>query len=356
MPDQFFKPIDCRPWTLLGLSPKLIESHYENNYGGALRRLNAIARELEALDFGKSPGYVVNGLKREEQPSRSIPPCSTSSTSRAWAATASRPSRWPKRSRATSARWTAGAASSWRWAMPSPEVPDGWCSSTCRAIAGSSTSTPRSEAVAGGMPILALDMYEHAYHIDFGANAKAYVDAFMRNIDWKAVEGRYEDGCKVAPPRPLVQEEFGDGQGVSVEEVKEMLDSGRPVQFIDARPRHSVSRTQEHHRRRHLARPGARAGMDGRALQIGARGGVLRLRLPRRLPHGDRAARSRLRRDLHEGRPFRVAGDRRPDLLGPESWGGTFRNMTSSATDQVMPGSKARRSDPIRRGECRIRP
>src|SRR5438309_1219006 len=131
--------------------------------------------------------------------------------------------------------------------MPSPEVPDGWCSSTCRAIAASSTSTPRSTARPwpGGMPILALDMYEHAYHIDFGANAKAYVDAFMRNIDWKAVEGRYEDACKVAPPRPLVQEEFGDLQGVSVEEVKEMLDSGRPVQFIDARPRHSVSRTQD---------------------------------------------------------------------------------------------------------------
>ena len=49
-------PIHCRPWTLLGLSPKLIESRYENNYGGVLRRLNAIARELEALDFGKSPG------------------------------------------------------------------------------------------------------------------------------------------------------------------------------------------------------------------------------------------------------------------------------------------------------------
>ena len=46
-----------------------------------------------------------------------------------------------------------------------------------------------SQAVAGGIPILALDMYEHAYHIDFGANAKAYVDTFMRNIDWKAVSG-----------------------------------------------------------------------------------------------------------------------------------------------------------------------
>jgi Fe-Mn family superoxide dismutase len=85
-------------------------------------------------------------------------------------------------------------------------------------------------------------MYEHAYHIDFGANARAYVDAFMRNIDWKAVEGRYEDATNVAPPRPLVQEEFSDVPGVSPEQVKAMIDAGKPVQIIDARPRHSASR------------------------------------------------------------------------------------------------------------------
>src|SRR5438445_6510196 len=64
------KQIHCRPWTLNGLSLKLIESHYENNYennyGGALRRLNAITEQLESLDFAKTPSYVINGLKREE--------------------------------------------------------------------------------------------------------------------------------------------------------------------------------------------------------------------------------------------------------------------------------------------------
>src|SRR5499433_4628372 len=60
------KQIYCRPWTLSGLSLKLIESHYENNYGGALRRLNAITEQLESLDFASAPGYVINGLKREE--------------------------------------------------------------------------------------------------------------------------------------------------------------------------------------------------------------------------------------------------------------------------------------------------
>jgi Fe-Mn family superoxide dismutase len=60
------KQIHCRPWLLGGLSLKLIESHYENNYGGALRRLNAIDAQLAALDYSKAPGYVLNGLKREE--------------------------------------------------------------------------------------------------------------------------------------------------------------------------------------------------------------------------------------------------------------------------------------------------
>ena len=59
-------PFFCRPWLLNGLSQRLIESHYENNYGGALRRLNAITEKLEALDFASTPPYVVNSLKREE--------------------------------------------------------------------------------------------------------------------------------------------------------------------------------------------------------------------------------------------------------------------------------------------------
>jgi Fe-Mn family superoxide dismutase len=103
----------------------------------------------------------------------------------------------------------------------------------------------QAQAVAGGVPILALDMYEHAYHIDFGANVAAYVDAFMRNVDYKALEQRFDDAARVPPPRPLEQPEFGDVPGVSVEEVKSMLDAGRPVQIVDARPRHFVSRTQD---------------------------------------------------------------------------------------------------------------
>ncbi len=49
-----------------------------------------------------------------------------------------------------------------------------------------------AHALAGGVPILALDLCEHAYHLDFGAAAGAYVDAFMENIDWGPVYERYQ--------------------------------------------------------------------------------------------------------------------------------------------------------------------
>jgi Fe-Mn family superoxide dismutase len=102
-----------------------------------------------------------------------------------------------------------------------------------------------TQAIPGGVPIVALDMYEHAYHIDFGANVKAYVAAFMRNIDWKSANERYEDAQRAAAPRPLVQPEFADIPSVALEEVKAMIDGGGNVQIIDARPASYAYRTQE---------------------------------------------------------------------------------------------------------------
>src|SRR5229473_5584590 len=59
-------PLFCRPWTLNGITPRLIESHYEGNYGSALRRLNAITEELEALDLATTSAGAINRLKRDE--------------------------------------------------------------------------------------------------------------------------------------------------------------------------------------------------------------------------------------------------------------------------------------------------
>jgi superoxide dismutase, Fe-Mn family len=44
------KPLACDSTRIKGLSEKLIVSHYENNYGGAVRRLNAITEQPTVHD------------------------------------------------------------------------------------------------------------------------------------------------------------------------------------------------------------------------------------------------------------------------------------------------------------------
>jgi Fe-Mn family superoxide dismutase len=239
------KQIHCRPWTLNGLSLKLIESHYENNYGGALRRLNAISEQLEALDFAKAPGYVINGLKREE-----LVALNSTLLHELYFASMGGEGRMTKpmedalaRDFGSYQRWrTEFSAMGYALGGGSGWVLLSWIPRDGRLI--NQYASEHSQGIASGIPILALDMYEHAYHLDFGANAKAYVDTFLRNVDWPGVDGRYEDATRTLPPRPLVQPEFGDIPGVGVEEVQAMLKEGN-VQLVDTRPRHFVSRQQD---------------------------------------------------------------------------------------------------------------
>jgi len=39
-------------------------------------------------------------------------------------------------------------------------------------------------AVWGAIPIIVLDVYEHAYFMDYGVNRKDYIDSFFKNLDW----------------------------------------------------------------------------------------------------------------------------------------------------------------------------
>ena len=49
--------------------------------------------------------------------------------------------------------------------------------------------------LAGAQPILGLDMYEHSYHMDFGAKAAAYVDAYTQNLNWNSATAKLA-ACK----------------------------------------------------------------------------------------------------------------------------------------------------------------
>jgi Fe-Mn family superoxide dismutase len=60
------EPLGCDPQHVKGMSEKVIVGHYENNYRGAVRRLNVMAKQLAGIDYHTAPNFVINGLKREE--------------------------------------------------------------------------------------------------------------------------------------------------------------------------------------------------------------------------------------------------------------------------------------------------
>jgi superoxide dismutase, Fe-Mn family len=240
-------PLFCRPWTLNGISPRLIESHYEHIYGAALNALNAIAGELEALDPSTAPVEVVNRLKRDELTAlnstllhelyfaslggdgRKLPEVIAAAIARDFGSV----ERWRNEFVALGTA-LAGSAG---WVLLTHVPRDG------RLV--NQTASHHGQNITGGIPILALDMYEHAYQSEFGANATAYIAAFMRNIEWNAVQARYENAAKVQPPIRLEQRQFGDLPSMTPEELKGMLDAGVPVQIIDTRPRHYTTRSQD---------------------------------------------------------------------------------------------------------------
>jgi Fe-Mn family superoxide dismutase len=240
-------PLFCRPWTLNGISPRLIESHYERNYGSAVRRLNALTAELEALDLTAAAPALVGRLKREQS-------CLLNSTllHELYFASLGGDGRTLPETIAAAIIRDFGSIDRWRREfLALAEALDGesgWVLLTFvtrdRCLINQ-CATDHAQSIAGGIPVLALDLYEHAYHLEYGANQTAYVAAFMRNIDWQAVEGRYSDAVRVLPPKPLEQPEFRDLPSIAPEDVQAMIEAGEPLQIIDTRPRHYSTRASD---------------------------------------------------------------------------------------------------------------
>jgi Fe-Mn family superoxide dismutase len=191
----FVKPLLFKPHRLNGLSERLLQSHYENNYGGALRRLNLIQAKLMALDWPSAPVFEINGIKREELIAAGSvilhevyfdalggdggdPPADLGlaealerdfGSLRAWHA------------EFTAMAKAQAGGSGWvllTWSPRHGRLVNQW-------------AADHAHGLAGGVPILALDMYEHSYHLDFGTRAAAYVDAVMANLQWERIAARY---------------------------------------------------------------------------------------------------------------------------------------------------------------------
>jgi superoxide dismutase, Fe-Mn family len=179
------KPLSLDPKSIKGISEKVLVSHYENNYVGAVKRLNAIGTQLADLDFAKAPNFVINGLKREELIAANsmilheiyFDSLGGGTPAGALAEAITRDfgslDRW--RTQFSAMGKAEGGGSGWVILSYSPRdkrLVNQW--------AADHTTT-----LAGGRPVLVLDMYEHAYHMDYGAAAARYVDVFMDAIRWE---------------------------------------------------------------------------------------------------------------------------------------------------------------------------
>ena len=193
------KKLPFDPSKVKGLSEKILTSHYENNYTGAVKRLNAITAQLASLDIANAQVFTINGLKREELiaansmiihelyfDSLAGEGDPTGALAQAITRDFGSLARWKAEFSATGK--ALGGGSGWVLLAYSPR--------NKRLI--NTWASDHTVNLAGGRPILALDMYEHAYHMDYGAKAAAYVDAFIQGIRWSNAATLFERYSKEA--------------------------------------------------------------------------------------------------------------------------------------------------------------
>ena len=192
------RPLGFAPAALNGLSERLVASHHANNYTGAVKRLNAIRAQLATLDFARAPGFQLNGLKREELVAtnsmllhelyfgslggdgQTMVPAMTLALEANFGSV----DRW--RSEFVAMGKALGGGSGWvllTYSRHDGRLVNTWASD-------------HTQTLADGAPLLALDMYEHAYAMDYGAKAAAYVDAFMKAMTWSEANRRFASAAR----------------------------------------------------------------------------------------------------------------------------------------------------------------
>ncbi len=188
------KPLPFDPAKIKGISEKLITSHWQNNYQGAISALNVVEQRLAMLLADKdAPGYLYADFKREELlRTGSIVLhehyfANLGGNGKADGAALALIKQWfgsYEQWESEFRRTAQGLAGGSGWVIlahnwHTGEVHNYWA-------ADHAHNAPFSR------PLLVLDMYEHAYHIDYGSAAAKYIDAFMSNVNWEEVNRRTE--------------------------------------------------------------------------------------------------------------------------------------------------------------------
>ena len=183
-------PFDAKG--LRGISEKLIQSHWENNYVGASKALNAVrGRLMQALGDSNTPPYVYTGLKREQS-------IRTGSVvlHELYFQNLGGDGKAPADMRS---KISASFGSFDRWESEFRKIGQGLGGGSGWVVLGFNEHLGLLENYwladhatnpAFTKPVLVMDMYEHAYQMDYGAAAAKYIEAFFANIQWDAVAKR----------------------------------------------------------------------------------------------------------------------------------------------------------------------
>lgn len=183
-------PLPFDPKTVPGLSEKLLTSHHDNNYVGAVKRLGAIRAAFGNIDPATAPVFTINGLKREELIAWNSMILHELYFNGLRAAEPAEPvlAQAIERDFGGHDRWAAefsgmgkalGGGSGWvllTYSRRDNRLVNTW-------------AADHTMVLADGAPLLALDMYEHAYQMDYGAKAGDYVNAFMKAFTWSHANG-----------------------------------------------------------------------------------------------------------------------------------------------------------------------
>lgn len=196
------KPLSFDPATLTGLSERLLRSHHENNYTGAVSKLNAVRQRLAELP-ADAPGFVLHGLAQGELAfkhsvvlhelyfdnltgggSKADKTRTLLSTHFGSAAA------WEERFVALGRSLGGGSG----WTILEFDLHE--------KVPRLYTAADHTQGLSSGVPLLVLDMYEHSYHMDYGTAAAKYIDAFLANLHWEEIDRRTERALELAKVFP----------------------------------------------------------------------------------------------------------------------------------------------------------
>lgn len=191
------KPLPFSPEKLDGISAKTLAIHHDKLYAGYVAKADEVSAKLgELAKSGAASGnatyselralkdaetFAVNGVYLHEWYFDVLGGEGDSAKA-------------PELSRALAEKWGT-VENGLKYFSECAMASRGWSVLAWDTKAGKlkhyNADAHNQGGVWGCLPIIVLDVYEHAYFIDFGSDKKAYIEAFWKNFNWAKAEELY---------------------------------------------------------------------------------------------------------------------------------------------------------------------